>query len=478
MEESRPASILNDVLGPVMTGPSSSHTAGPARLGRMVSDLCGGVRQADIYFSKSGSYAATMEGQASNRGFTAGLLGWDCADPRLPGALEYADRAGIPICFHGVDESYDHPNRAVIVCRGPDDITITVNTISIGGGNVRITDINKTPVWLDGSRDEHIIIDETVRIVPAAVQGQSRLVRAVVPASRDSTRRPGFINSQQLESQISDKMTLSDAGLLYEESITGWQEGKILSTMSDLLRVMEQAAGAGVKISTNQHFRVLKPTASDLEQNRASFIDSGILSDGIIIATATMELNRNMGVIVAAPTAGSAGVIPAVLLPLLRQGHNKPGSLERALLAGGLVGAFIFNQATFAAEEAGCQAENGAASAMAAAALVEWSGGNAQTGLRAAALALSNLLGLVCDPVAASVEIPCISRNVMAAANAVISANMVLGGFDPFIPFDEVIMAMMDIGRAMPAELRCTAQGGLAATPTARRIPPDSIKVR
>lgn len=476
--ESHPASIINDVLGPVMAGPSSSHTAGPARLGRMVFELCSGVARADIYYSCNGSYAATLQGQASDQGFTAGLLGWGCADERLPHAREFAEQAGISIRFHAVAEAYDHPNRAVIVAQNQSGQTIKIDTLSIGGGNVRVTAINGVPVFLDGSRDVFVTVGEEIEITDEPTSAGCRKVRAVVPASRDPKWQAPFQTASEMQKRFSGiSSSLSQAALAYEQGLTGWEEPQILAHMHMLLEVMENAARQGTGIRESRHFRYLKPSAGSLEANRNHFIASGILDDGIIIATSIMEHDRNMGVIVAAPTAGSAGVLPAVLLPFLRKGDLKPGSLERALLAAGLVGAFFSNQATFAAEEAGCQAENGAASAMAAAALVELSEGYAPLALKAAALALSNLLGLVCDPVAGSVEIPCISRNAMAAANAVVAANMVLGGFDPFIPFDEVVQAVRAIGDAMPSTLRCTACGGLAATPTARRIPLDSIGV-
>jgi L-serine dehydratase len=473
--EPRPASIVNDVLGPVMTGPSSSHTAGPARLGRMVYDLCGGLTQADIYYSRCGSYAATLKGQASDQGFAAGLLGWDCADERLPQAKEFAEQAGVLIRFHAVDEAYDHPNRAVIVAQNQNGETIKVDTLSIGGGNVRITAINGTPVLLDGSRDVFVTLDGETKIADTSTGSGSRKVQAVLPASRDPKRQAPFQTALEMQGRIPEGLSLSRAALAYESSLTGWEEQHILAHMHMLLEVMENAARQGTGIQESPHFRYLKPSAGSLDANRSRFIRAGILEEGIVIATAIMEHDRNMGVIVAAPTAGSAGVLPAVLLPFLRNDSLEPGTLERALLAAGLVGAFFSNQATFAAEEAGCQAENGAASAMAAAALVELSGGDAALTLRAAALALSNLLGLVCDPVAGSVEVPCISRNAMASANAVVAANMVLGGFDPYIPFDEVVGAVNEIGQGMSSAFRCTARGGLAATPTARRIPLDSI---
>ena len=142
----------------------------------------------------------------------------------------------------------------------------------------------------------------------------------------------------------------------------------------------------------------------------------------------------------------------------------------KGLLAAGLSGAFIANQATFGAEVAGCQAENGAASAMAAAGVVELLGGSVEQGFAAASLALQNMLGLICDPVGGLTEIPCISRNVAAMSNAVMAANMVMLGFDPVIPYDETIRTMYEVGRQLPSALRCTCEGGLCVTKTAKEI--------
>ena len=192
-DESRPARILNDVLGPVMTGPSSSHTAGPARLRRMIFDLRGGVSQADIYYSKSGSYAATLTGQASDRGFTASLLGWDCADPRLSRALKCADLSGVRIRFHVVDETYDHPNRAVIIGCGLDEKSVKVDTLTIKVRSMRITAINDCPILLDGSRDEFVWLDGEARIVMEPSCANTRRVRAIIPAIRDPQRRAPFV---------------------------------------------------------------------------------------------------------------------------------------------------------------------------------------------------------------------------------------------------------------------------------------------
>ena len=187
-------------------------------------------------------------------------------------------------------------------------------------------------------------------------------------------------------------------------------------------------------------------------------------------ALKTAECNACMKRIVAAPTAGSCGVLPAVLLPLARAGEADEEAICEALYVAAGFGQVIAARATLAGAEGGCQAEVGAASAMAAAALCHLKGGTPEQCAAAAAMALGNLLGLVCDPVAGLVEVPCIKRNVVGAVNAVSCANMALAGVDYAIPCDEVIDAMGRVGSLLSPDLRETGQGGLAATPTGVRI--------
>ena len=187
-------------------------------------------------------------------------------------------------------------------------------------------------------------------------------------------------------------------------------------------------------------------------------------------ALKTAECNACMKRIVAAPTAGSCGVLPAVLLPLARMGEADDDAICDALYVAAGFGQVIAARATLAGAEGGCQAEVGAASAMAAAALCYLKGGTPASCASAAAMALGNLLGLVCDPVAGLVEVPCVKRNVVGAVNAVACANMALSGIDSAIPCDEVIDAMGRVGRQLSPDLRETGLGGLAATPTGRAI--------
>lgn len=235
-----------------------------------------------------------------------------------------------------------------------------------------------------------------------------------------------------------------------------------------------------VMCQTSADYRAEDRSASGYAGGDAAKVEaaaqSGALLSGsymtqvIAEALKTAECNACMKRIVAAPTAGSCGVLPAVLLPLWRSGQADEAAIHRALYVAAGFGQVVAARATLAGAEGGCQAEVGAASAMAAAALVDLRGGTAEACAEAFAMALTNLEGLVCDPVAGLVELPCIKRNVIGAVNAVSSADMALAGVVGHIPADEVIDAMAEVGAAMSKDLRETGIGGLAGTPTGQAI--------
>lgn len=207
-----------------------------------------------------------------------------------------------------------------------------------------------------------------------------------------------------------------------------------------------------------------------LYARRGESIGGEFMDEVIVQAISMAESNACMRRIVAAPTAGSCGVVPAVLLPLCEREHYTQHELLEALYVASGIGAVIAYRASISGAAGGCQAEIGTASAMAAGALVSLRGGtNEQIG-HAVAMALKNLMGLVCDPVAGLVEVPCVKRNVIGAVNAISAANMALAGIESRIPVDEVIDAMGEVGRRMPVEFRETALGGLAATPTGKAV--------
>lgn len=204
---------------------------------------------------------------------------------------------------------------------------------------------------------------------------------------------------------------------------------------------------------------------SDHAKNGAS-ICGGMLSKAIAYSMAVLEVNASMGLIVAAPTAGSSGVLPGVLLALQEEQSFTDSQVYSGLLNASAIGYLLMRNASVSGAEAGCQAEVGAASAMAASAVVELMGGTPEMCLTAASIALSNLLGLVCDPIAGLVESPCQSRNAIGVANAITSAELALSGVAHAIPFDEMAEAMYRVGKSIPFELRETAMGGCAGTPT------------
>lgn len=235
-----------------------------------------------------------------------------------------------------------------------------------------------------------------------------------------------------------------------------------------------------VMVETSRNYRAEDRSTSGFAGGDAAKVEkaaaSGQLYSGgyyaqvIAEALKTAECNACMKRIVAAPTAGSCGVLPAVLIPLWREGLCDEDAICRALYVAAGFGQVVAARATLAGAEGGCQAEVGAASAMAAAALVYLKGGTAEACAEAFAMALTNLEGLVCDPVAGLVELPCIKRNVIGAVNAVSAADMALAGVVGHIPADEVIDAMSEVGAAMSRDLRETGIGGLAGTPTGQAI--------
>lgn len=208
----------------------------------------------------------------------------------------------------------------------------------------------------------------------------------------------------------------------------------------------------------------------DAHRSKGGSICGAVLGRGIAYAMAVLEVNASMGVIVAAPTAGSAGIVPGLLLALQEEYHFSEEQMVDALFHAGAIGYLAMRNATVAGAVGGCQAEVGVAAAMAAAAAVELMGGAPRQSLDAASTVLMNMLGLVCDPVGGLVEYPCQNRNAAGVANALIAAELALAGIPQLIPFDEMLDTMYQVGKRIPYELRETALGGCAAAPSGCRF--------
>ncbi len=241
--------------------------------------------------------------------------------------------------------------------------------------------------------------------------------------------------------------------------------------MLQVLGIMKNAAAQPIAAPRRSMGGLLGGEArlADLHRREGKSICGSVLSRAIAYAMGVLEVNSSMGLIVAAPTAGSSGVVPGVLLALQEEHGLSSRSLLPALYNSSAVGYLAMRNATVAGAVGGCQAEVGVASAMAASAAVELMGGTPAQCLDAASTALMNLLGLVCDPVGGLVEYPCQNRNAVGAANALTAAELALCGIKQLIPFDEMLAAMYHVGRRLAPEFRETAMGGCAVTPAGCR---------
>lgn len=278
-----------------------------------------------------------------------------------------------------------------------------------------------------------------------------------------------FFNGQTLL-QLCEKEQISISAAMKEREITmgTLSAEEVEQKLAEVLTIMKNSAHKPIQNPGKSIGGLIggeaKQVADHAKTNTS--VCGSMLSKAISYSMAVLEVNASMGLIVAAPTAGSSGVVPGTLLALQEEKALSDALLFDGLLNASAVGYILMRNASVSGAEAGCQAEVGAASAMAASAVVEMMGGTPKMCLTAAGLALSNLLGLVCDPIAGLVESPCQSRNAIGVANAITSAELALSGVTHPIPFDEMAEAMFLVGKSLPFELRETAMGGCAGTPT------------
>ena len=280
-----------------------------------------------------------------------------------------------------------------------------------------------------------------------------------------------FYSIQELVEQAKDYSSVGELMIATEMELTDRTREEIIALMERNLEVMESSIEEGIQGVTS----VTKITGGDAKRMN-EYIESGKFMSGETILKAVRngiavnEVNAKMGLVCATPTAGSAGVLPGVLMAAREKLNLSHEEQIDFLFTAGAFGLVMANNASISGAEGGCQAEVGSASAMGAAAAVEVAGGSAEQSAQALSIAMSNLLGLVCDPIAGLVEVPCVKRNGIGAGNALIAADMALAGCTSVIPADECIEAMKKVGHQMPASLRETGIGGLAGTPTGQAI--------
>lgn len=504
-------SIFNDVIGPVMRGPSSSHCAAALRIGRLARELMGNdFTDVLVEFDRNGSLPTTHDTQGSDMGLFGGLMGWDAADARLPGSMQTLKDTGVRIAIETVDAGDPHPNTYRLTLRS-DAETHTLRAISTGGGMMEVIDIDgfavslfgdchETLLWSEGDTSDLVkalesefeayeilvhesekrrlievkagrFIDEAITSKLPNVRSVKRLSPVLPVTSGKETHVPFTTCEEMLAFDAGKGMPLWKLAVAYEMARGGITEEEVIAKMVDIVRIVRRSIGEGIA-GTEYEDRVLGHQCGKFDEmmRAGQLLDGGALNRIILYVTALMEVKSSMGVIVAAPTAGACAALPGAVVAMADSMGLGEEEMAKALLASGIIGVFIATRWTFAAEVGGCQAEGGSAASMAAAALVTLANGPLNQSVAASSMAFQSMIGLICDPIANRVEAPCLGKNVMAAANALCCANMALAGYDQVIPLDEVIETAKQVAKQMPREVRCTNLGGLSITPTAKAI--------
>lgn len=507
-------SIFNDVIGPVMRGPSSSHCAAALRIGRLARDLvAGNIEKIVIQFDCNGSLATTHQSQGSDMGLFAGLMGWEATDERLPDSSRAIRAGGVKTEIVIGDFGFNHPNTYRITVGNTAEQHI-LTAISTGGGMIKVVEIDGIAVSIlgdycetlvriagqpadtlnrcaKGIEADEVLFHETADGTLIQIRGQQFVQDDVIPRlsagcdvqyvkrlnpilpvlSRKGISVPFSTCEEMLRYDKGRNLPLWELAVQYESQRGNLSTDDVVNRMTRIVRLMRSSIEQGIR-GTTYNDRILGHQCGQLRAHMSAgdLLDAGLLNHIILNVTALMEVKSAMGVIVAAPTAGSCAALPGTCIAAADALGLTDEDAAKAMLAAGLIGVLVAFKTTFAAEVCGCQAECGVASGMTAAALISLAGAGVRQAVNAASIAFQNSLGMICDPVANRVEVPCLGKNVMAASNALACANMALAGYDPVIPLDEVIETMDRVGRSLPRELRCTALGGLSITQTSKNI--------
>jgi L-serine dehydratase len=506
-------SIFNDVLGPVMRGPSSSHTAGSYRIGRISRSLLGEPpRKAFFTFDPDGSYSQVYTQQGVDLALAAGLMNWPITDDRFKSALRHAESNGIELNFRISRLEDKHPNAVLIHIAGQGDNEFDLEARSVGGGLIEIARIAGWDVLLDGKTYDYLIIGDSgsetglnriVSSFPLSLaakiekgdrtafhfRGTSPLpeniaaqIRSLLGIKQVFSAEPVFYmkkgaalfeNAADMVKYAEEQgVSMGQAALHYESRLLGLSEEDTMAEMIRRFDIMRKSVEEGLG-DQNVHMQLLEPTASKVwsesRQGRLPF--GGGHSRAAARALAALHVSNSMGIVCAAPTGGAAGVIPGLIVTLKEEFGLNDEQTALCLFAAGAIGLIIAMRATFAAEVAGCQVEIGAAGAMGAAAVVEAAGRDPVEAADSAAISLQNTMGSVCDLVQGLCEIPCHTRNAAAASAAMVCADLICGGYENPVPLDETIDAVYSVGCMLPSELRCTSKGGIAVSPSALKLP-------
>ncbi len=518
-------SLLNSVIGPVMRGPSSSHCAAPYMMAKLVRELsCANgevLENAVIRFDPRGSFAPVYKAQSSDENFAAGLAGAKLTDADYREILGRVERGeGFKFAVEVTElENNNHPNRVdlelgVVAADGTRRTDLYTGA-SVGGGMYYIDSMNGEALFLTGKTatvfvwgsavvanadeiaaelsagDNSLLgvsvdparerIEISLQALPSAKQLSDLRARDGVDKVRfaDASQYPvcatdDLFSTTAAVIEVADKQeggSIADAALALEAKRLGLSREATRALFRERCELMLRVVAEGFDSKPEDNvMRFLTLRARNVrDANLPAGLGGPVLQDAMAGALSAMERDSNRGLVCAAPTAGSAGVVPGTLYGLIRHGIDIEGATD-ALQVMALIGAVFAARGTFAAECGGCSVETGASAAMAAAGVTQAYGGSAKQCFDAASMCLMNTLGLVCDPVGGDVEIPCHARNVAGVSHAFSSAMAVLAGFDAVLEYDELVDQTVKIGAMMHPDLRCTARGGCAATKTALRM--------
>lgn len=491
-----------------MRGPSSSHCAASYRIGSISRDLMkGDIETVTVTFNRGSALALTHQSHGSDMGLIAGMLGWDIRDERMAQAVLVARDHGMILSFAESHLSDPHPSACHIRMKNSHS-EHELLAISTGGGMIQVLEIDTAEVRIYGDYYETLVfcsgntaaiqrfIEQTINaeeilfchgknhqffeiksihVIDDAMLEQLNSVGGVIQTipiapvlpvlSRNDLRVP-FLSSEEMMAYNQEKnLALWELAVRYECMRGTLSDNEVFTRMAEVVDVICHSLEHGLK-GTEYKDRILDRQSDQFADklSKGALLETGMTNRIILYITAMMEVKSAYGVIVASPTAGACAALPGSVVGAAEALGLSRDDMTRAMLAAGLIGVFIAAKTTFAAEVCGCQAECGSASGMAASALATLAGGSLSDCLSAASMALQNTLGMICDPVANRVEVPCLGKNVLAATNALACANMALAGYDPVVPLDEVIESMDQVGKSIPAELRCTGLGGLSVT--------------
>jgi L-serine dehydratase len=506
-------SIFNDVIGPIMRGPSSSHTAASWRVAKMAVQLLKApLSKAVIEFDKDGAWVTNYREQGTVLGMDGGLLEIDMADNAMKHTEAIAKERDVTISYQISSFENFHANSMQLKLTDMNGGQVEVLAASLGGGSFELQKVDGFPVQMKGDYYELFIWaneDITKELEDMLPNGATLLsnekagnylyifessvpfdkgllehidrfsevdkvanVKPIMPITSGKQKALPFSDIESLIAYSNTKnMTLGELGLLYEKYRSGLSEETLYSKMENLIQLIEGSIKIGLA-GTDYEDRILPQQSHLIKKAEKSkrILQGSIINKIVENVAAIMEAKSALEVIVANPTAGSCGTVGAAIAAVAEDVEASMQEKIMAYYAAGLVGAYFAMGPGFSAEEHGCQVECGASAGMAAAGIVELFGGSAEQALGAASMAIQNMIGLVCDPIADRVEAPCLGKNTSAAVNALSSATMSVAGFAHLIPLDQVLETVERVSADMPTCVKCTGLGGLAITPAAKQL--------